>query len=165
MEVAAEQKKMVRAVDIDQIIKAMQNSPTAAYIRQCSLHERIMLAALHKCVRREGVAEIPWGQVRAHAGCWPRTGVEGAPQIQYQHLVYVDNLTQDDEPTKKPTPAQMRMVLNSLHASRAVIVEDGPAAARRPDWERKVMLNVEPPEVERVLSELGGSRWKNALGI
>ncbi|KZV98869.1 P-loop containing nucleoside triphosphate hydrolase protein [Exidia glandulosa HHB12029] len=147
VEVAAEDKSTVQTADIDAVIRAMQNSPTAAYIRQCSLHERIMLAALHKVVRREGVAEVQWG--------W----------IMSQHLNYVDNLPEEGESRKKPTPAQLKMVLNSLHASRAVIVEDGPAAARRPDWERKVMLNVEPPEVERVLSEMGGSRWKNALGI
>jgi len=74
-------------------------------------------------------------------------------------------LVQDDEPTEKPSLTQLRLVLNSLNASRAVIVEDGPSAARKAEEERKVMLNLEPPEVERVLSEVGGEKWKHALGV
>lgn len=46
-----------------EIISVMQNSPTAAYLRECSFHERLMLAALVKCVKREGVEEIKWGEV------------------------------------------------------------------------------------------------------
>ena len=42
----------------------MQNSPTAAYVRECSFHERMMLAALLKCIKREGVEEIKWSEVR-----------------------------------------------------------------------------------------------------
>jgi len=28
-----------------------------------------------------------------------------------------------------------------------------------------VMLNLEQTEIERVLGEMGGQRWKNALGV
>lgn len=45
----------------------MQNSPTAAYLRECSLHERIMLAALLKVIKREGVGEVRWGDVSNQA--------------------------------------------------------------------------------------------------
>lgn len=50
--------------DVKEVIKVMQNSPTAAYLRECSLHERMMLAALLKVIRREGVEEVRWGDVR-----------------------------------------------------------------------------------------------------
>lgn len=49
--------------DVKEVIKVMQNSPTAAFLRELSLHERIMLAALVKCMKREGVEEIKWGEV------------------------------------------------------------------------------------------------------
>ena len=42
----------------------MQNSPTAAYLRDCSFHERLMLASMVKCIKREGVDEIKWREVR-----------------------------------------------------------------------------------------------------
>ena len=46
-----------------QVIKDMQNSPTAAYLRDLSFHERLMLAAILRCVKKEGVEEITWGDV------------------------------------------------------------------------------------------------------
>ena len=46
-----------------QVIKDMQNSPTAAYLRELSFHERVMLVAVIVCVRKEGVEEIRWGDV------------------------------------------------------------------------------------------------------
>lgn len=55
--------KAAGAEDVKEVIKVMQNSPTAAFLKELSLHERIMLAALVKCIRREGVEEIKWGEV------------------------------------------------------------------------------------------------------
>lgn len=54
---------MATTADVKEVIKVMQNSPTAAYIRDCSLHERIMLAAVLKCIKKEGVEEVKWGDV------------------------------------------------------------------------------------------------------
>lgn len=46
-----------------------------------------------------------------------------------------------------------------------MLIEDGAGAQRKPAGERKVVLNLEQLEVERILSEIGGQMWKNALGI
>ena len=46
-----------------------------------------------------------------------------------------------------------------------MLIEDGTTAHRKPTCERKVVLNLEQIEVERVLSEIGGQMWKNALGV
>jgi origin recognition complex subunit 1 len=53
------------------------------------------------------------------------------------------------------------MVLDSLVAARALLVEDRSLAKQ--DGERRVLLNLEQSEVERVLSEMGGMTWKNVL--
>lgn len=42
-------------------------------------------------------------------------------------------------------------------------MEDGPSAARKPVGERRVLLNIEQIEVERVLSDEGGKVWTNVL--
>jgi len=55
--------KIVTATVVQQVIRAMQNSPNAAYLKECSFAERLVLAALMKCSRREGVNEIKWGDV------------------------------------------------------------------------------------------------------
>lgn len=52
--------------DVKEVIRVMHNSPTAAFLRELSLHERIMLAALVKCMKREGVEEIQLGEVRIY---------------------------------------------------------------------------------------------------
>jgi origin recognition complex subunit 1 len=49
--------------DLKAVIQDMQNSPTAAYLEECSFHERLMLASLLKCMKREGVEEVKWGEV------------------------------------------------------------------------------------------------------
>ncbi|EIN10097.1 P-loop containing nucleoside triphosphate hydrolase protein [Punctularia strigosozonata HHB-11173 SS5] len=147
VELVQAKKKTAKTEDVKEVIKVMQNSPTAAYIRDCSLHERMMLAAILKCIRREGVEEVKWGD------------------IQYQHLIYVSTLTSDTDPTRKPTPSELTMVLESLVAARAMLVEEGLSAARKAQDERRVILNLEQTEAERVLGEVGGQRWRNALSV
>lgn len=84
-------------------------------------------------------------------------------QVRHQHLIYVNILTGTDDPKRKPTLGELDMVLESLAASRAMLVEDGVTASRKAEGNRKVILNLEQGEVERVLSDYGGIRWKNAL--
>ncbi|KAH7907455.1 P-loop containing nucleoside triphosphate hydrolase protein [Hygrophoropsis aurantiaca] len=140
VELTHARKRAARIDDVKEVIKVMQNSPTKAYLRECSLHERIMLAALLKCIRRDGVEEVQWGE------------------IQQQHQNYVGALGEGG--AAKPLPGELMFVLDSLVASHAVLMEDG---ARKPAGERRVVLNLEQVEVERVLGEVGGAHWKSAL--
>ncbi|KAF8444819.1 P-loop containing nucleoside triphosphate hydrolase protein [Boletus edulis BED1] len=137
--------KTASTEDVKEVIKVMQNSPTAAYLKDLSLHERIMLAALVKCIKREGVEEIKWGEV------------------ERQHFIYAETLGEGVS-ARAPTLGELTLVLDSLLASRAMLMEDGFTAARKPVGERKVILNLEQAEVERVLGDVGGSLWRNALG-
>jgi origin recognition complex subunit 1 len=57
------------------------------------------------------------------------------------------------------------MVLESLVAARAMLVEESTIVARKAQDERRVILNLEQTEVERVLGEIGGQRWRNALAV
>ena len=73
-------------------------------------------------------------------------------------------LAEDDEPKHKPTTAELGVVLDSLAASRAIILEEGAAVRRKAESERRMLLNIEQGEVEKVLSDIGGRMWKNILG-
>jgi len=42
-------------------------------------------------------------------------------------------------------------------------VEGGALVSRKPDGERRLLLNIELSEVRRVLNDIGGQRWKNLL--
>ncbi|KAF8557656.1 P-loop containing nucleoside triphosphate hydrolase protein [Imleria badia] len=130
--------------DVTEVIKVMQNSPTASFLKELSLHERIMLASLVKCMKREGVEEIQW------------------VEVERQHLIYVETLGEGVS-TRAPTLGELTFVLDSLLASRAMLMEDGFTAARKPVGERKVILNLEQAEVERVLGDAGGPLWRSAL--
>ena len=53
----------VKAPHIREVVQSMQNSPTAAFLRDLSFHERLVLASLVSCAKREGVEEIKWSEV------------------------------------------------------------------------------------------------------
>ncbi|KAL1940128.1 hypothetical protein VTO73DRAFT_9079 [Trametes versicolor] len=152
VELVQARKRTARTEDVKAVIKEMQNSPTAAYLRELAFHERLMLAAVLRCVRKEGVEEIQWASV------------------QHQHLVYLNLLggsgnDADPDPVRRPNADELGQVLDALLAAHALICEDGPAVARRAEGERRVALNLEYAEVERVLGEVGGPKWRNALNV
>ena len=83
-------------------------------------------------------------------------------QVHYQHLNYVGTLT-GEESSRKPQAAELATVLDSLVAARAILMEEGVAVSRKSAGERRLLLNIEQIEVERVLSDVGGQVWKNVL--
>ena len=74
-------------------------------------------------------------------------------------------MTREYDPKRKPTGIELALVLESLAASRAILVEEGVGVSRKEQGDRKVILNIEAGEVERVLGDMGGTNWKNALGV
>ena len=81
--------------------------------------------------------------------------------------MYLNLLSNDAEgdPARRPSGDELTLVLDSLLASHALICEDGAAIARKAEGERRIALNLEYAEVERVLGEIGGPRWRNALNV
>ena len=125
-------RRVARTDDVKDVIRELQNSPTAAFLRSLSLHERILLAALLRCVRRTGVGEIPWADV------------------SHQHHLYAGVFADS-----APLPRELEGVLDALLAARVVLSEARGA--------RRVVLNLEQAEVERILGEVGGQQWRNML--
>jgi len=132
VELVRPDRRVARTDDVKDVIRNLQNSPTAAFLRSLSLHERILLAALLKCVRRTGVSEIPW------------------TDVSHQHHLYA-GIFADSVPALR----ELEGVLDSLLAARVVLSEARGA--------RRIVLNLEQAEVERVLGEVGGQPWRNIL--
>jgi origin recognition complex subunit 1 len=86
-------------------------------------------------------------------------------QVIHQHYLYVGVLAGDGDSMRRPTTGELGYVLDSLLASRALLIEDGTASNRKGEAERRVMLNLEQGEVEHVLGEVGGQPWRNALSV
>ena len=81
-------------------------------------------------------------------------------------MIYASSLAPSTPPTVlKPARGDLLLVLDSLLAAHAILMEDGHGSERKPYPERKVILNLEMGEVERVLSEVGGAPWKNVLSV
>lgn len=76
VELVQPRKRTAKTDDVKEVIKVMQNSPTAAYLRDCSLHERMMLAALLKVIKREGIEEVRWADV-SHCCLFVLSGTRG----------------------------------------------------------------------------------------
>lgn len=133
--------------DVNTVMKQMQNSPAAAYLRECSYMEKVMLVAVVKVVRREGVPDVKWGDVT------------------YQHLGLYATLGDSKLPPAKPTIPELKMVLGSLMAAKVLLFEEGVLASRKAEGDRKVQLGLESGEIERVLGDWGGQTWKNLLGV
>ncbi|KAF9454534.1 P-loop containing nucleoside triphosphate hydrolase protein [Macrolepiota fuliginosa MF-IS2] len=145
VELAQPDNRTATIKDVQEVFRAMQHNPIVAYLQDCSFHERLMLASLVKCMKREGVDEIKWGE------------------ICHQHLIYMSVIPTDSDPKTRPTANELLMVRDSLSASRAVVVEEGAMVARKHEDERRILLNIEQGEVERVLSDVGGNAWRNIL--
>lgn len=65
VEVALEQPAPhpVNPKEMMAVLNLMSSSPVAMFVRSCSLEQKVMMAAVVRCVRREGVAEIAWRSV------------------------------------------------------------------------------------------------------
>lgn len=65
VEVALDQSKPhpVNPKEMMAVLNLMSSSPVAMFVKSCSVQQKMMMAAVVRCVRREGVAEIAWRSV------------------------------------------------------------------------------------------------------
>lgn len=53
----------VTAREMMAVLNQMSSSPVALFVKSCSEQQKMMLASMVRCVRREGVPEIQWRAV------------------------------------------------------------------------------------------------------
>ena len=58
--------KLVMISDVQAVIKAMSSSGPCLWIQQASLHQKILLLALSRCVKKQGQDQIKFGDVSLH---------------------------------------------------------------------------------------------------
>lgn len=143
IEVAQSTRKTATQKDVNEIIIGVQSSPAFALVRSCTFHQRVMLAAILKCIKKTGLEAVKWDEV------------------QDQHLSYASVLS-TSRGRDKVTANELLIVLNSLVSSRAIIIERDKNVTKDMGA-RKLMLNVDTTDVERVLADEGGTRWSNLL--
>lgn len=130
--------KPVTAREMAAVLNAMSSSPVALFIKSCAPAQKMMLAAMVRCVRREGVPEIPWRALRADHDALTRSLAES------------NDLLSD---------AELALVRASLLATHALTAAPD---IYKGGEERRVALGMEIGEVGRVL--MGeGEGWRRAL--
>ncbi|KAL7422761.1 Origin recognition complex, subunit 1 [Cryptotrichosporon argae] len=129
----------VTAREMVAVLNAMSSSPVSHFVRQCSEQQKVMLAALVRCVRREGVPEIPWRAVRTDHDALTRSLLDSADLL---------------------STSELALVLASLLATHALTSPHADAARAADD--RRVALGMEIGETGRVLMALG-DEWRRAL--
>ncbi|EIW67259.1 hypothetical protein TREMEDRAFT_33606 [Tremella mesenterica DSM 1558] len=128
----------VTAKEMMAVLHQMSSSPAAMYIKQCSEQQRIMLAAMVRCVRREGVPEVAWKNVRTDHDALTRSLLESDALL---------------------SSSELSLIFSSLVSTHALTWAYDPH--RSPD-ERKVALGMDISEVGRVLMN-EGEGWRRAL--
>lgn len=131
-------RKPVTARNMVAVLNAMSSSPVAMYLKTCSVQQRMLLAALVRCVRREGVPEITWRALRQDHDALTRALLES------------NDLLSD---------AELGLVRVSLVATHALTA--APDGYRSLD-DRRFALGMEIGEVGRVLMN-EGDEWRRAL--
>ncbi|ELU42571.1 replication control protein 1 [Rhizoctonia solani AG-1 IA] len=151
--------RTVTIQDVVEVIKSMDKSSTADYIRDCSFHERLLLASMISRMRRAGVDSVKWDDVSRKSHLITLVLTHEPHQVITYHMSQSVMLGKH-----KPTRTELRMILDSLVLSRAVIAEDSAQVA---EGDRLVALKLERDAVERILcaDDLGGERWKSILGL
>ncbi|GFZ49562.1 Origin recognition complex subunit 1 [Saitozyma sp. JCM 24511] len=120
------------------VLNQMSSSPVAMFVKSCSAQQKMMMAAVVRCVRREGIPEITWRSVRADHDALTRSLLESNDLL---------------------SPSELSLVFTSLIASHALTWAFD---AHKAVDDRKVALGMEIGEVGRVL--MGeGEGWRRAL--
>ncbi|KAK4689006.1 origin recognition complex subunit 1, partial [Tremellales sp. Uapishka_1] len=140
VEVAMENPSVhpVTAKEMMAVLNLMSSSPVATFIKQSSLQQKIMMAAVLRCVRREGVAEIPWRSVRSDHDTLTRSLLDSNLLLSNSELL---------------------LVFTSLLATHGLTCAYD---LHKSLDDRKVALGMEISEVGRVLMNEGDG-WRRAL--
>jgi origin recognition complex subunit 1 len=155
------------------VLNLMSSSPVAMYVKNCSTQQKVMLASVVRCVRREGLAEIPWRNV----SCVPPSsfppllpcpvllvgqGICGHSrrltdaQVRSDHDALTRSLLDTNDLLSN---SELAIVLSSLLATHAMTQAYDSHKALD---DRKVALGMEISEVGRILMH-EGDEWRKAL--
>jgi origin recognition complex subunit 1 len=139
--------------EMQAVLALMSSSPVSLFLKQCSVQQKVVMAAVLRCVRREGIPEISWRSVSRSPRCCT---VNANRKIRNDTDALTRSLLDSAELLSS---AELALVLASLTASHAVTYQYDSTKALD---DRKLALGMESGEVGRVLMNEGES-WRRAL--
>jgi len=157
VEVAIESKTAVThpvsAKEMMAVLNLMSSSPVAMFVKQCSTQQKMMMAAVVRCVRREGIPEIPWRAVWFFS--YQKHDMT-CGQVRADHDALTRSLLERNDLLSN---SELALIFSSLLATHAVTWAFDIHKALD---DRKVALGMEIGEVGRVLMNEGDA-WRRAL--
>jgi Cdc6-like AAA superfamily ATPase len=111
---AAAKKTHVSIAIINEAVREMFSSPAVTFVQQCSLHQKLFLVSVLKCVQRTGLADVEFGEVAQ----------QHVQTCKWHHI-------------EAPGTSDLMRVCESLGQTRALVVEGG-----RLDLGMRIALNI-----------------------
>ncbi|KAJ2962377.1 hypothetical protein NQZ79_g2550 [Umbelopsis isabellina] len=111
---AAAKKTHVTIAIINEAVREMFSSPAVTFVQQCSLHQKLFLVSVLKCVQRTGLADVEFGEVAQ----------QHVQTCKWHHI-------------EAPGTSDLMRVCESLGQTRALVVEGG-----RLDLGMRIALNI-----------------------
>lgn len=99
---------------INEAVREMFSSPTVTFVQQCSLHQKLFLVSVLKCIQRNGLADVEFGEVAQ----------QHVQTCRWHHI-------------EAPGTSDLMRVCESLGQTRALVVEGG-----RLDLGMRIALNI-----------------------
>ncbi|WVQ74926.1 hypothetical protein IAR50_004534 [Cryptococcus sp. DSM 104548] len=139
----------VTSRQMNAVLIIMSSSPTAKYIQACSLQQKVMLAAVVRCVMRQGLSEVSWKSVKDDHDALTRNLL--ADSTTGEAGVAADSALLSN--------AELAMVLSGLTSSHALLYSTDTSKGLD---ERKIALGMEVKEVGTALMN-EGEDWRRAM--
>ncbi|WWC90716.1 uncharacterized protein L201_005653 [Kwoniella dendrophila CBS 6074] len=153
----------VTAKEMMLVLQAMSSSPVSKFIGSCSIQQKMMLASLIRCIRRQGLNEIKWKNLKLDFDNLSRSfkifestssiTINNDKQGQEEDIDNTDNILLSN--------SELFIVLTSLISSQALITSSMNEPYKSQE-DKKFALNLEIGELGRVLMNEGES-WRRAL--
>ncbi|WVR00003.1 hypothetical protein IAU59_007145 [Kwoniella sp. CBS 9459] len=152
----------VTAKEMMAVLQAMSASPVSKFISSCSIHQKMMLAALVRCIRREGIPEISWRSLRNDHDALCRSLLFDLENVAAAAAAAASKSGGTGEDALLSC-SELALVFSSLLASHALVSAAGTVGGGTGAGDdKKVALGMEVGEVGRVLMGEGES-WRRAL--
>ncbi|ODN78741.1 hypothetical protein L202_04304 [Cryptococcus amylolentus CBS 6039] len=139
----------VTSRQMNAVLIIMSSSPTAKFIQACSLQQKVMLAAVVRCVMRQGLSEVSWKSVKDDHDALTRNLL--ADTTTGEAGVAADAALLSN--------AELAIVLSGLTSSHALLCSTDLSKGLD---ERKIALGMEVREVGTALTNEGDD-WRRVM--
>ncbi|WWC71564.1 uncharacterized protein I206_105522 [Kwoniella pini CBS 10737] len=167
----------VTAKEMMLILNSMSNSTISKFINECSINQKMLLTCLIRCIRREGINEIFWKNLKNDFDNLLKSFNFFGEKGQENDFIRIIDVNENEEEENNYnynnntnlllSNSELLIILNSLISSHALIINNNNNNNQQEQQfkifdEKKIILGLEIGECGRVLINQG-ENWRRAL--